>query len=62
MEILKGASLCNTQCIYIEEKICAEFVRELLALRYGLLHIDILSQNEVSKNWFKLIVLCDLNY
>ncbi len=30
-----------------EEKRCAEFVRELLDLRDGLLHVDILSQNEV---------------
>ncbi len=30
-----------------EERRCAEFVRELLDLRNGLLHVDILNQNEV---------------
>ncbi len=30
-----------------EERRYAEFVRELLDLRDGLLHVDILSQNEV---------------
>ncbi len=36
-----------TQGMDNEEKRCAEFVRELLDLRDGLLHVDILSQNEV---------------
>ncbi len=30
-----------------EERRCAEFIREFLDLRDGLLHVDILSQNEV---------------
>ncbi len=46
MEISRGASLCITQYTD-EERRCAEFVRELLDLRDGLLHVDILSQNEV---------------
>ncbi len=45
MEILRAASLCITQCM--DEERCAEFVRELLDLRDGLLYVDILSQNEV---------------
>ncbi len=48
MEILRGASLCITLCMD-EERRCAEFVRELLDLKDGLLHVDILSQNEVLK-------------
>ncbi len=43
MEILRGTSLCIAQCTD-EERKCAEFVRELLDLRDGLLHVDILSQ------------------
>ncbi len=46
IEILRGASLYITQCMD-EERRCAEFVRELLDLRDGLLHVDNLSQNEV---------------
>ncbi len=46
IEILRGASPCITQCMD-EERRCAEFVKELLDLRDGLLHVDILSQNEV---------------
>ncbi len=46
MEILRGASLCITQCMD-EERRYAEFVRELLVLMDGLLHVDILSQNKV---------------
>ncbi len=46
MEILRAASLCITQCMDGERR-CAEFVRELMDLRDGLLHVDILSQNEV---------------
>ncbi len=48
MEILSGASLCITQCMD-EERRCAGFVRELMDLTDGLLHVDILSQNEVLK-------------
>ncbi len=48
MEILKGASLCIIQCMD-EERRWAEFVRELMDLSDGLLHVDILSQNEVSE-------------
>ncbi len=45
MEILRGASLCITQCMDNEEG-CAEFVWELLHLKDWLLHVDIiLSQN-----------------
>ncbi len=40
-------SLCITQCLDNKERRCAEFVKELLDLRDGLLHVDILSQNEV---------------
>ncbi len=43
MEILRGASLFITQCTD-EERRCADFVRELLDLRDGLQHVDILSQ------------------
>ncbi len=57
MEILSGASFyaVYTVCIMkikdkikyfiYEERRCTEFVRELLDLRDGLLHVDILSQN-----------------
>ncbi len=47
MEILRVASLCIRQCLDNEERRCAECVRELLDLRDGLLHVDILIQNEV---------------
>ncbi len=46
MEILRGTSLCITQCMD-EERRCAEFVGELQDLRDGLLHVDSLSQNYV---------------
>ncbi len=46
MKILRGASLCITQCLDNEGRRCAEFVRELLDQINGLLHVDILSQNE----------------
>ncbi len=48
IEILRGASLCIIQGMdNEEERRCAEFVREVLVLRDGLLHVDILRQNEV---------------
>ncbi len=48
MEILRGESLdiCIAQCMD-EERRCAGILRELLDLRNGLLHVDILRQNEV---------------
>ncbi len=42
-----GAYVCITQCMDNGERRCAEFVRELLDLRDGMLHVDILSHNEV---------------
>ncbi len=42
MEILRGASLCITQCMDNEGRRCAEFVWELLHLTDGLLHVNIL--------------------
>ncbi len=47
MEILRGAYVCITQGMDNEERRCADSVRELRDLRDGLLHVDILSQNEV---------------
>ncbi len=42
-----------------EEGRCAEFVRELLDLRHGLLHVDILSQNGVLE-LIPVACTCDL--
>ncbi len=44
---LKGSIFVQSQGMDNEERRCAEFVRELLDLRDGLLHVDILSQNSV---------------
>ncbi len=58
-----GVSLCATQCMDNEERRCAEFVTELLDLRDGLLHVDILSQNEVLELiQNSCIVLSNLNF
>ena len=47
-KVLRRASLCNTQGMDNRKEIrCAEFVRELLEIRDGLVHVDILSHNEV---------------
>ncbi len=58
IEILRGSSLCITQCMD-DERRCAEFVRELLDLRDRMLQVDILSQNEVLE-LIQITVLCDL--
>ncbi len=45
LSVLRRASLHNIQCIQ-EETMHEEFVSELLETRDGLMHIDILSENE----------------
>ncbi len=56
MDILRGASLCIIQSMD-EERRYAEFVRELLDPRDGLLHVDILSQNEILE---LILIACTL--
>ncbi len=64
LEILRVAYLCITQCMD-EDGRCAEFVMELLDLRDGLLHLDILGQNElfrIDSNCLYFVILISSHF